>query len=141
MSDTPSQVNVNLPGELAKVWTSVGPQGFWSIIAGVVLLGVMSLFYYVLKTGQDNMQKSQEQLYQRLDAENRESRQREDKLLERADRQYKESFDRWDKGRDRAVELQGEVKALNTKVDVMAAEVKAVAVYLKLKDEPKEKTK
>ncbi len=127
----------NEAGKIARIWLNVGPAGVLGIMA--FLAGGFMMFQ--IREGQNQATKSQEQFFLRLDAEGKDSRQREEKLLDRSDRQYKESYDRWDKAKDRSDEVRNEVKAINTKVDGIIADVKMVNIYLKLQNDMKDKEK
>lgn len=126
-------------GNWSRIWLNVGPAGLLGVLACVVIMAMMTMFWQTLKQGQEEQLKSQERLIQQLDHEQKESQKREDRLLDRADKQYREGFDRWDKARERSDELKSKVDAINTKVDAVSSDVKAINVYLKLRDDKEKK--
>lgn len=116
---------------LADAYSKVGPNGFYILLSGVILLAFMSMFWVTLKFTLDN-------LNEQLKTEQHSSEVREEKLIIRADNLAKDHYERWEKAREKNMELAADVKALNAKVDVLMADLKALSIYLKLA-KPEEK--
>lgn len=130
-------VPVQAVDQLTRTYTQVGPNGFFIVLAGLVILFVMGVFWYSLKVGQEVAQKNQERLYEQLKDEQRTSASREEKLIDRADKLARDQFDRWEKSREKSEMLAAKIESIGTKVDVGLLEIKALALAVKTAPEKK----
>ncbi len=109
-------------GDWSRIWLNVGPAGMLAVLAAIVVIFLMTAFYFTLR----EMQKSQDHLFQRFEAEQKDNQLREDKFLERSDRHIKEQYDRWEKSRERSEEMKHELKNISTKLDAISTDTKAL---------------
>jgi len=118
--------------DLNKTYEKVGPNGFFIVLAGVVIVAVIGFAWQSIRAGQEAAQKTQEQLYKQLIDQEKVSNGREDKLIERADKLNKDQADRWEKSRERAEALAADIRAMNTKLDIVSTKVEAIGLIMKL---------